>query len=165
VRLVDYLKRKVLSAYAQHTSIPHLFVMIQTFINYGLLNKTMLKKHFTTRHYTCCTSIGKMAQFTEIFIVIIRKEMVLLYLFLATSSVSRMSSIYLSSIVSHTETNQTRIARKVIQSSVHLIHDCNYKQLSKINTICTYSANPIIGCYLHEDYLKAIHYLPILISI
>jgi len=34
------------------------------------------------------------------------------------------------------------------------MHDSNYKQLSKINTICTYSANPILRCHLHEDLLS-----------
>jgi hypothetical protein len=37
--------------------------------------------------------------------------------------------------------------------------------MSKINTIYPYSANPILRCHLHEDYLKAIYYLPVLISI
>lgn len=40
----------MLSAYAQQISVPHSFVMIHIFIHCGLLNKTMIQKHFTTLH-------------------------------------------------------------------------------------------------------------------
>lgn len=121
----------MLPAYAQQTSVPHLFVVIHTFINYGLLNKTMLQRYFTTLHllYTFQENGTLHRNFhcnnketDDAPLLVLDNQFCL-------TNVGQY--VFLHRNKSDTNSMESN-------SSVHLMHEYNYKQLSKINTVCTY---------------------------